>query len=97
MLKKKFIQTALAKMRKKGTLGSFKKWCIRNKLISKTGKVTKKCINFAKKSTNLKIRRKAIFAQNIKAYEGAQKKSKFGKKLKKVTKKSTLYGLYSKK
>jgi len=77
---KKFIQSALSKMRKRGTLGSFKKWCIKNRLISKSGTVTKKCINLAKKSPNLKIRRKAIFAQNIKAYQGAKKGSKFGKK-----------------
>jgi hypothetical protein len=91
---KKFIQTALSKMRKRGTLGSFKKWCIRNKLISASGTVTKKCINLAKKSPNLKIRRRAIFAQNIKAYQGARKgikrKSttrKIPKSLKKLAKK----------
>jgi hypothetical protein len=61
-------------MRRRGTLGSFKKWCIKNRLISASGKITKKCINLAKKSPNLKIRRKAIFAQNIKAYQGAKLK-----------------------
>ena len=84
--KQKFIQTAVAKMRKKGTLGSFKRWCIKNRLISKSGKVTKKCIALAKKSPNLKIRRRAIFAQNIKAYKGAKKSSKFGKKTRKTRK-----------
>ena len=67
--KKKFIQSALSKMKRKGTLGSFKRWCKRNGLLSKNGKVTKKCILVAKKSSNLKIRRKAIFAQNIDAFE----------------------------
>jgi hypothetical protein len=71
---KKFIQSALSKMRKRGTLGSFKKWCIKNRLISRSGTVTKKCINLAKKSKSLKIRRKAIFAQNIKAYQGSKRK-----------------------
>ena len=95
---KKFIQTALSKMRKRGTLGSFKKWCIKNRLISVSGKVTKKCINLAKKSPNLKIRRKAIFAQNIKAYQGSKRKksrktsrkvlkNKIPKSLKKLAKK----------
>jgi hypothetical protein len=43
----------------------------------------------AKNSKSLKIRRKAIFAQNIGAFEGARKKSSFGKKTKKkVTKKA---------
>jgi hypothetical protein len=90
---KKFIQTALSKMQKRGTLGSFKKWCIKNRLISKSGKVTKKCINLAKKSPNLKIRRRAIFAQNIKAFEGSKRKKtrktsmKIPAKLKKLAKK----------
>jgi hypothetical protein len=92
---KKFIQSALSKMRKRGTLGSFKKWCIRNKLISASGTVTKKCINLAKKSKSLKIRRKAIFAQNIKAYQGARKGSKktqkntMGKKSRKTSRTSS--------
>ena len=73
---KKFIQSALTKMRKRGTLGSFKKWCIRHKLISASWRVTKKCINLAKKSKSLKIRRKAIFAQNIKAYQGSKRTRK---------------------
>jgi len=93
---KKFIQTALTEMRKRGTLGSFKSWCVRHKLISASGTVTKKCINLAKKSPNLKIRRKAIFAQNIKAYQGAKRKkgskssrtsSTIPKSLKKLAKK----------
>jgi hypothetical protein len=79
---KKFIQSSLEKMRKKGTLGSFKRWCLKHRLISKTGKVTKKCINVAKKSPNLKIRQKAIFAQNIGAFEKKVKNSK-KKKIKK--------------
>jgi hypothetical protein len=62
---KKFIQSALKKMRKKGTLGSFKRWCKRNGLLSADKKVTRKCINAGKKSKNLKIKRRAIFAQNI--------------------------------
>jgi hypothetical protein len=66
--KVKFIQTAVKKMRKKGTLGSFKKWCKRHRLLNSKQKVTKKCINAGKKSKSLKIRRRAIFAQNIRAY-----------------------------
>ena len=91
---KKFIQSALTKMRKRGTLGSFKKWCIRHKLISASGKITEKCINLAKKSKSLKIRRKAIFSQNIKAYQGARKgfkrtrKNTMGKKGRKTSRTS---------
>jgi len=77
-IQKRFIQSALTKMRKRDTLGSFKKWCIRNKLISTRGKITRKCINLAKKSKSLKIRRRAIFAQNIGAFE-KKKKTRFGK------------------
>ena len=67
-------------MKRKGTLGSFKRWCKRNGLLSKNGKVTKKCILVAKKSSNLKIRRKAIFAQNIGAFEKKNTKKRLPKK-----------------
>ena len=66
--KVKFIQAAVKKMRKKGTIGSFKKWCKRHGLLNSKQKVTKKCVNAGKKSKSLKIRRRAIFAQNIRAY-----------------------------
>ena len=49
---KKWIQKAVAKMKKKGTLGSF-------------GKVTAKKIARAKKKGG-KMAKKAIFAQNMK-------------------------------
>ena len=63
-----FIKAAVKKMRKKGTIGSFKKWCQRHGLLNSQKKVTKKCINAGKKSKSLKIRRRAVFAQNIGAY-----------------------------
>jgi hypothetical protein len=60
---KKFIKKAFKTFEKKGTKGSFTRWCRRNGYP----KATTACINRAKKSKNLTIRRKAIFAQNIRS------------------------------
>jgi len=56
-----FIKLANERSKKKGTVGSFTRWC------KKRGypHVTTKCINEGKKSKSLKTRRRAIFAQNI--------------------------------
>jgi len=59
----KFIQKAVKKMEKKGTEGSFKKYC--------GGEVTKSCIDKAMKSGDPELVKKANFAKNIKAYKGA--------------------------
>lgn len=64
----KFIQKAVKKMDKKGTEGSFKKYC--------GGEVTKDCIEKGLKSKDPKIVKKANFAKNIKAYKGATHESK---------------------
>jgi len=79
--KKNFIQEANARSRRKGTVGTFGRWCRRNHL-DVNGKVSLKCINKAKKSGNTKLIRRAVYAQNIKAYAGAKKKRRtsFGKK-----------------
>ena len=61
--KKKFIQDAFKLFEKKGTKGSFTRWC-KSKGYSK---VTTACIKRGKRSPRLKIRRKAIFAQNIRS------------------------------
>jgi hypothetical protein len=61
--RKRFIQKAFKSFEKKGTKGSFTRWCRRNGY----SKVTTACINRAKKNKNLTIRRKAIFAQNIRS------------------------------
>jgi len=63
---KKFIQKAVKKMEKKGTEGSFSKYC--------GGEVTKACIDKAMKSGNPSLVKKANFAKNIKAYKGASHK-----------------------
>jgi hypothetical protein len=60
----KFIQKAVKKMEKKGTEGSFKRYC--------GGEVTKSCIDKALKSGSPSLVKKANFAKNIKAYEGAK-------------------------
>ncbi len=64
----KFIQKAVDKMEKKGTEGSFKRYC--------GGEVTKSCIDKALKSGSSSLVKKANFAKNIKAYEGAKHKKK---------------------
>ena len=63
--KKKFIQRANEESQKKGTVGSFRRYCKRKLNVNK---VNKKCINIAKKSKNKKIRKKAVFAENIRGY-----------------------------
>ncbi len=68
--KKRFIQEAMERSRRKGTVGSFKRWCKRQGY----SKVTPACINRGKKSKNLTTRRRAIFAQNIRP----KKRSDFG-------------------
>ena len=74
-----FIQEANARSRRKGTVGTFGRWCKRNNL-DVNGKVSLKCINKAKKSGNTKLIHRAVYAQNIKAYAGARKRqSAFGR------------------
>jgi hypothetical protein len=63
--KKNFIQRANEESQKKGTVGSFRKYCKRKLNVDK---VSKKCIQLAKKSKNKKIRKKAVFAENIRGY-----------------------------
>jgi hypothetical protein len=64
---KKFIQKATKKMEKKGTEGSFKKYC--------GGQVTMDCIEKAMDSGDSKLIKKANFAKNIKAFAGAKHKT----------------------
>jgi hypothetical protein len=61
--KKRFIQEAFKSIAKKGTKGSFTRWCKRQGYP----KATTACIKRGKRSQNLKIKRKAIFAQNIRS------------------------------
>ena len=73
--KRRFIQEAVKSFAKKRTKGSFTRWCKRQGYP----KVTTACINRGKKSKSLKIRRKAVFAQNIRP-----KKNNFGKLINKI-------------
>ena len=73
--KRRFIKEALKSFAKKGTKGSFTRWCKRQGY----SKVNIACINRGKKSKSLKIRRKAVFAQNIRP-----KKNNFGKLINKI-------------
>ena len=57
MANKKWIQKANKKMKEKGTVGSFTKYC--------GGRVTQSCIDRAKKSDDPTLRRKAQFAANM--------------------------------
>jgi len=54
-----WIQKATAKMKKKGTVGSFTRYC--------GGKVTNECIQRALNSSNPKIRKKAQFAKAMRS------------------------------
>jgi len=67
---KNFIQEANERSRRKGTVGSFTRWCKRQGY----DKVTMACIKKGKRSKSLRTRRRAIFAQNIRP----KKKSRFG-------------------
>ena len=69
-LKKKnlFIQEANKKSVKKGTVGSFTRWCKSKKLADSQGKVTMKCINKGLRSKSLLTRRRANYARNIGGY-----------------------------
>jgi hypothetical protein len=58
---KKWIQAASARMKKKGTVGSFTKWCKRRGF----GGVTDACIAAGKKAKSAAIRKKANFAANV--------------------------------
>ena len=69
--KKKFIQEANERSRRKGTVGSFRRWCKRQGY----SKVTTACINKGKKSKSLTTRRRAVFAQNIRP---KKKSARFG-------------------
>ena len=83
---KTFIQEANKKSRKKGTVGTFGRWCKSHGLATADGKVTRRCINKAKKSGNTTLIRRAVFAQNIGGYAGAVKYNSFGMNLKNIEK-----------
>jgi len=73
----KFIKNANKNSVKKGTVGSFRKWCKSKGLSSKSGKVTMKCIKHGLKDKSVLIRRRANYARNIGGYTnsfGAKKR-----------------------
>jgi hypothetical protein len=74
--KKQFIQEAFRSFEKKGTKGSFIRWCKSHGYP----KVTTACINRGKKSKSALTRKRAIFAQNI---HSKKRTYTFGKKTKK--------------
>lgn len=59
--KKRWIQKAVAKMEAKGTKGAFTKYC----QIKGYKGVTQECINEAKKSGNPLLKKRAVFAENM--------------------------------
>ena len=73
MANKKWIQKANKKMKEKGTVGSFTKYC--------GGRVTQSCIDRAIKSDDPTLRRETQFAANMrgigtkKGREGIKKKN----------------------
>jgi hypothetical protein len=60
--KKRWIQRATARMKRKGTVGSFTRWC----KSQGYGSVTSACIAAGLKSKDPKIRKKAGFAKAVK-------------------------------
>lgn len=59
---KRWIQAASKRMKKKGTVGSFTRWCKRKGY----GSVTTACIAAGKRAKSPAIRKKANFAANVK-------------------------------
>ena len=59
--KKRWIQSATTRMKRKGTVGSFTRWC---KARGYSG-VTPECIAAGLKSKDPAIRKKANFAKNV--------------------------------
>jgi len=81
--KKNFIKEVFAKSKRKGTSGSFTKWCKRHKLLSKSGKINKRCINAGLKARSKTVRRRAQFLKNV-LYKRIG--NNFGKKVKRTRK-----------
>tara|TARA_R100001440_G_scaffold68548_1_gene90113 strand:- start:506 stop:3937 length:3432 start_codon:yes stop_codon:yes gene_type:complete len=69
MANKKFIQKARNKMKRKGTVGAFTEYC--------GGRVTQRCIDKAKRSDDVTLRRRAVFAENMRNI-GNKKKAQDG-------------------
>ena len=59
--KNRWLQTAVRRMKRKGTVGSFTRWC--------GGKVTNECIRRGLKSKSPKIRKKAAFAKAVRKFK----------------------------
>jgi len=59
--KKKWIQSAQTRMKRKGTVGSFTAWCKKQGFSG----ATPECIAKGLKSKDPAIRRKANFARNV--------------------------------
>lgn len=59
--KKRWIQEAVERMEAKGTKGAFTEYCKRKGYKG----VTQECINEAKKSRNPILKKRAIFAENM--------------------------------
>ena len=90
---KRFIQDVFRRSERKGTSGSFTRWCKRHHLLGVNGKINKRCINAGLKARSKTIRRRAQFLKNV-LYRRTQKvvkhvkrsgKTAFGKKVSRKT------------
>jgi len=90
-----FIQKANKESRRKGTVGTFGRWCKRNKLSDSSGRVTMRCIKKALKSGDTTLIRRANYARNIGGYVGAKhtKRTAIGLKRTAFGLKRTAFGL----
>jgi len=90
----RFIQEVVKRSQRKGTQGSFIRWCKRHHLLGVNGKINKRCINAGLKARSKTIRRRAQFLKKV-LYRGTQKvvkrvkpnsgNSAFGKKVSRKT------------
>jgi len=64
--KKKWIQSATARMKRKGTVGTFTAWCKKQGFSGSTAA----CIAKGKRSRSASIRKKANFAANVRKRKG---------------------------
>ncbi|MEM1672167.1 MAG: hypothetical protein QXT86_08965 [Archaeoglobaceae archaeon] len=68
--KKKWLQEARKRMEEKGTVGAFTAYCKRKGYRG----VTQECINEAKASGNPVLKKRAIFAENVRKIARKRKK-----------------------
>lgn len=70
--KQRWLQEASQRMEEKGTKGAFTRWCKQRGY----GGVTRECIEAGKRSSDPTIRKRAIFAENVRKIAKKRKSSR---------------------